>query len=178
MEPLEYDEHGKVILPQPDEISSRDKEHAAGAYIMMFASQYLPLPLINLLAALLYHVFCRKRNRFVAFHTYQSLLSQIPTSLFLWGVIAWAVYYMVSFPFLHWGQVFDRNFWIVCGVVIIWNILYMIYSIIAYRRAGRGKLVYLPVFGRLAFNRYFGPDALPATTEERAPAVNRPPGDP
>lgn len=177
MEPLSYDEYGKAILPQPDEIPSRDKEHAAGSYIMMFASQYLPLPLINLLAAFLYHMFCRKRNRFVAFHTYQSMISQIPTSLFLWGIIAWVITKMVTHPFEEWGMIFNRYFWIVCGVVVIWNIVYIVYSIIAYRRAGAGKLVYLPVFGKIAFNRYFGPNALAATTEETRPLVNLPPKD-
>ncbi|MCH8319303.1 MAG: hypothetical protein IIA88_12580, partial [Bacteroidetes bacterium] len=39
-------------VPQPDEIPTREKEDAMGAYLMMFAAiaAGLPLPIINLIA--------------------------------------------------------------------------------------------------------------------------------
>jgi uncharacterized membrane protein len=174
MEPLRYDEYGKVILPQPDEISSQDKDHAAGSYIMMFVSQYFPLPLINLLAAFIYYMFCRNRNRFVAFHTYQSFISQIPTSLFLWGVIVWAIHILVAYPVHAWAMAFNPTFWLVCIAMIGWNILYIVYSLVAYRKAGAGKLIYLPIFGKIAFERYFGRNAIKEKTIPKEPEVNLP----
>ena len=43
-------------LPQPHELSEREKEDAMGAYLMMFAAvgAGLPLPVINLIAAIIY----------------------------------------------------------------------------------------------------------------------------
>ena len=44
-------------LEQPDELSTRQKEDAMGAYLMMFAAlgAGLPLPIINLIAAVIYY---------------------------------------------------------------------------------------------------------------------------
>jgi len=46
-----------VKLPQPHELSEREKEDAMGAYLMMFAAlaTSLPLPIINLIAATVYY---------------------------------------------------------------------------------------------------------------------------
>ena len=43
-------------LQQPDEIPEREKEDAMGAYLMMFAAVAigLPLPIINLIASIIY----------------------------------------------------------------------------------------------------------------------------
>jgi|TARA_B110000879_G_scaffold48203_1_gene67938 hypothetical protein len=46
-----------VKLPQPHELSEREKEDATGAYLIMFAAlaTSLPLPIINLIAATVYY---------------------------------------------------------------------------------------------------------------------------
>ena len=46
-----------VKLPQPHELSEREKEDAMGAYLMMFAAlaTSLYLPIINLIAATVYY---------------------------------------------------------------------------------------------------------------------------
>lgn len=64
-------------LPQPHELSEREKEDARGAYLMMFAAlaTTLPLPIINLIAAIVYYYVNRKKGRFIHFHCLQSLLS-------------------------------------------------------------------------------------------------------
>ena len=74
-----------VELPQPDQLSSREKEDGMGAYLMMFAAFAvgLPLPVVNLIAALIYYSINRKKGRFVHFHCLQSFLSQIPTTLLM-----------------------------------------------------------------------------------------------
>ncbi|MEX2597058.1 MAG: hypothetical protein WEC59_09050, partial [Salibacteraceae bacterium] len=61
-------------LPQPDEIPDHEREDAMGAYLMMFAAvaSALPLPVINLIAAIIYYYVNRRKSRFVHFHSLQS----------------------------------------------------------------------------------------------------------
>jgi uncharacterized Tic20 family protein len=175
MEPLQFDEQNQVILPQPDEIPEKDKMDASGAYVMMFASSYLPLPLVNLLAAFIYHMACRKRSRFVAFHTYQSFVSQIPSSISLWALIVWLIYILVKYnPSAP--QLFTSiTFLSILSIVLVWNLTYTIVSIVALVRARKGRFCYLPLFGKHAFNRYFGPNAIHPAIPPSAHSVNRPP---
>jgi len=94
-----------IRLPQPDELSEREKDDAMGAYLMMFATWVvgLPLPVLNLIAAVIYFYVNKKSSRFVAFHALQSLLSQV--------------------------------------------------------HARKGSFYYMPLFGRISFSRYYGPNA-------------------
>src|SRR5258706_9210434 len=80
-------------LQQPEEIAEREKEDAMGAYLMMFAAVAvgLPLPVINLIASVIYYFINRKKSRFIHFHSLQALLSNIPTTLINWGVVIWGV---------------------------------------------------------------------------------------
>ena len=57
-------------VEQPDDIPTRDREDAMGAYLMMFAALAagLPLPIINLIAALIYYFTNRAKSRFIEFH--------------------------------------------------------------------------------------------------------------
>ena len=84
---MEYHE-----LKQPDELTKREKEDAMGAYLMMFASigAGLPLPIINLIAAVIYYFINKSNSRFVQFHALQSLLSQFPTSIINAVAVFWA----------------------------------------------------------------------------------------
>jgi uncharacterized membrane protein len=175
MEPLKYDENNRVILPQPDEIPDKDKMDASGAYVMMFASSYLPLPLVNLFAAFIYHMAYRKRSRFVAFHTYQSFISQIPTSLSLWGLVTWIIIDVFKHSYAPW-EIFS-SFHLKTAIVVIvgWNLIYTIFSIVAMVRSRKGRLFYLPLFGKHTFERYFGPNAINNGTSGPKPFINRPP---
>ena len=58
-----------VKLPQPHELSEREKEDAMGAYLMMFAAlaTSLPLPIINLIAATVYYYVNRKKRKVYSF---------------------------------------------------------------------------------------------------------------
>lgn len=64
-----------------------------GAYLMMFSSlaTSLPLPVINLIAAVVYYYVNRKKSRFIHFNCLQSLLSQLPTTLVNWILLYWAL---------------------------------------------------------------------------------------
>lgn len=175
MEPLTFDENNQVILPQPDDIPEKDKMDASGAYVMMFASSYIPLPLVNLLAAFIYHMVCRKRSRFVAFHSYQSFISQIPTSLTLWGLFIWVIYIFIKHESSA-SQIFSSVVFLsVASIVVVWNLTYTIVSIVALVRARKGRFCYLPLFGKHSFNRYFGPNAINAESTSVTKHINRPP---
>ena len=157
-----------IPLPQPEEIPKREKEDAMGAYLMMFAAwgAGLPLPLLNLVAAIIYFFVNKKTSRFVSFHAYQSLLTQIPVSLLNAGAIAWALRTAIT------EREFTDYFWAFLIFVGVWNLIYMVLSIVACTWARRGRFYYFWVFGRIAFARYFGPNAVSLEpTEER----NRPP---
>jgi uncharacterized membrane protein len=157
-------------LPQPGDISQREKDDAMASYLMMFASWAvgLPLPLVNLVASVVYYAVNRKGSKFVAFHSLQSLLSQVPVSLLNAGVLGWGIGLLVKggaagslWPFL--GYAF---------FTAAVNILYLVFSIVALLAANKGRFYYLPFFGRIAFDRHYGP----ASAERQRPAwVNRPP---
>jgi uncharacterized membrane protein len=159
-----------VVLPQPGDISQREKDDAMASYLMMFASWAvgLPLPLVNLVASVVYYAVNRKSSKFVAFHALQSFLSQVPVSLLNAGVVGWGIGLLVKaetagslWPFL--GYVF---------FVVAVNILYLVFSIVALVQANKGRFYYLPFFGRIAFDRHYGT----ASAERARPAwVNRPP---
>lgn len=159
-----------IALPQPGDISQREKDDAMASYLMMFASWAvgLPLPLVNLVASFVYYAVNRKSSKFVAFHALQSLASQVPVSLLNAGVVGWGIGLLVKggaagglWPFL--GYVF---------FTAAANILYLAFSIVALVHANKGRFYYLPFFGRLAFDRHYGP----AAAERARPTwVNRPP---
>lgn len=159
-----------IHLPQPDEISAGERDDAMAAYLMMFASLAvgLPLPLINLIASLVYWLVNRKTSRFVAFHSLQSLLSHLPVTLVNAGLVAWTVAAIVS-P-VQFGPAF---FWFLAFTVLL-NVAYIVISIVALVHAHKGRFFYIPFFGRLAFYRLFGPRAearrRKVTWENRPPA--------
>ena len=108
------DSTAPLRIPQPDEVSDREKEDAMGAYFMMFAGLGLgaPLPLINLVASVVYWAIHRRKSRFVAFHSLQSLLEQIPVTLFNAGLIAWLLVILFT------DLVFPREFWVALVFVV------------------------------------------------------------
>lgn len=147
-------------LPQPNEVSSREREDGMGAYLMMFASLGvgLPLPIINLIAAVVYYYVNRKKSRFVHFHTLQSLLSQFPTSILnAIGVFWWfSIFFNDTGVVIEDGESFTSLFpnvfvgYII--MVVIANLIYIIFSIIGASRAHKGRFYYMIFFGRIAYN--------------------------
>tara|TARA_B100000809_G_scaffold94032_1_gene92641 strand:- start:49 stop:531 length:483 start_codon:yes stop_codon:yes gene_type:complete len=134
-------------LPQPEEISKKEREDAMGAYLMMFASigAGLPFPIINLIAAVIYYFVNRKKGRFVKFHSYQSLISQLPTTLLNAITLSWVIRNLIN-------QVdFDQAFFGFLTAVIVTNIAYFVFSIIGAVKAKKGQMYYLFFFGRLSY---------------------------
>ena len=157
-----------VELPQPQDVSARERDDAMGAYLMMFAAWGvgLPLPVINMLAAVIYFFVNRRRSRFVAFHALQSLISQVPVTVV--NVVA-----VVGVVRAVWSEhPLSSEFWGYLIFAAAVNLAYIAVSLVALGRARRGRFFYLWLVGRYAYTRYFGPDAVSFTPPEEP---NRPP---
>jgi uncharacterized Tic20 family protein len=135
-------------LPQPEEISRREKDDAMGAYLMMFASigAGLPLPIINLIAIIIYYFINRGKSRFVRFHMLQSLWSQVPVTLCNAVGVFWAVGIFMSY------YSFNNEFLSFIYTLIAINLIYFTFSIIGAVRAYHGRFYYFLFFGKLAYN--------------------------
>jgi uncharacterized Tic20 family protein len=164
-----------IPLPQPDEISQREKEDAMGSYFMMFAAWALgfPLPVFNLIAAFIYFFIHRKKSRFTAFHSLQSLLSQLPVTLVNVGLIVWIVRILVRWAIFD-AEVpyFPQVFFVYLIFMVLLNIAYIVISIVALIKARKGQFFYMPLFGRVAFDHYYGPNAV---SYEKPMEPNKPP---
>ncbi|TAL58125.1 MAG: DUF4870 domain-containing protein [Bacteroidetes bacterium] len=139
-------------LPQPEELPQRDKEDAMGAYLMMFAAlgAGLPLPIINLIAAVIYYYINKKASRFVRFHTHQALISQIPTTLMNAIAVFWGLRILI---YDDWGFTNIYKGYLVA--VLLANILYFIFGIIGAIKANSGKMYYLLFFGKISYHSVF-----------------------
>lgn len=158
---------GYYPLPQPEEIPLREREDAMGSYLMMFAALAagLPLPIINLLAAIIYFYMNRSKSKFVHFHALHSLLAQIPTTLLNAGLVFWAIRIFLL-KSIERTDVFIGYFW----MVVIANLLYFIFSLIAAVKARKGRFYYFLFFGRYAYEKVY------AIKEESSKEVtNKPP---
>lgn len=155
-------------LPQPDEINTREREDAMGAYMMMFAAMAagLPLPIINLIAAVIYYYINRSKSKFVRFHSLHSLLAQLPTSVLNAGLIFWTV--RIWFFSWEFNDYFVGYIW----MVVIANLLYFIFSIIAAVRARKGRFFYFLFFGVYAYQVVY---RVKEEVEVKA-SINKPPG--
>lgn len=172
MERVIRDETGRPVLPQPDEISRRERDDAMGAYLMMFGSWAvgLPVPLISVIIAAVYHGINAKRSRFVAFHSFQSMLTEFLISALNTAIIVWWIVLLVrddGFPTVFWAGLIFAG---------IWNIAYIVFSIIGALRSYKGRFFYFPFFGRVSFDRYYGERAVSADDEAETGRNEPPPG--
>ena len=138
-------------LPQPEEIEMRERDDAMGAYFMMFATTALglPLPIINLIASIVYYYVNKTKGRFVQFHILQSLYSQLPVTALTTGLFIWTVrnfFRDFEFKNYYWGYL------ILTGIV---SIIYFIFSIVAAVKSNKGRFYYFFFFGKLAYHVVF-----------------------
>jgi uncharacterized membrane protein len=133
-------------------LSEREKEDAMGAYLMMFASlaTSLPLPVINLIAAVVYYYVNRKKSRFIHFNCLQSLLSQLPTTLVNWILLYWALQI-----FFFENYELNDYFYAYLGFSVLANLIYFVYSIVAAVRARKGVFMYFILFGPYAYQQVY-----------------------
>jgi len=155
-------------LPQPDEIPEREREDAMGSYLMMFAAVAvgLPLPVINLIASIIYYYLNRKKSKFIHFHCLQALLSQIPTTLINWGLVIWGVTILFSEE-----QKLTEFFWAYAILAALATVIYFIISLIAAYKARQGKMYYFLLFGQWAYEVAYKVRPEQSNTEP----INKPP---
>ena len=139
-------------LPQPNELSQRERDDAMGAYLMMFAAlgAGLPLPIINLIAAVIYYYVNKKAARFVRFHTHQALISQVPTTLMNAIALFWGL--RIAFSD-EWSLTNIYKGYLVA--VVLANLLYFIFGIVAAVKAHHGKMYYFLLFGKISYHTVF-----------------------
>ncbi|MGK7388907.1 MAG: DUF4870 domain-containing protein [Candidatus Cyclobacteriaceae bacterium M2_1C_046] len=157
----------ETVLPQPSEIPYKEKEKAMAAYLMMFATAALglPFPLLNLVASLIYYYFIKESSRFVKFHSLQSLLSQIPISILNGILVIWTVRI-----FLKLGE-FNDIYWGYLIALVVFNIIYIVFSLIAAFKGFYGRMYYFMFFGRIAYR-----EAFEKSFDVKKPSVvNKPP---
>ncbi len=153
-------------VPQPDDISIREKEDAMGAYLMMFAAMGagLPLPIINLIAIIIYYYLNKSASLFVRFHTYQALISQVPTTLMNAVAVFWGI--RVAF-FDDWFFTDALKGYL--ALVIVANIIYFILGIVGAVKARKGMMYYYFFFGKIAYDKVFRIKHTPETKIMNAP---------
>lgn len=138
-------------IPQPDELTDREKDDAMGSYLMMFASVAigLPLPIINLIAAVVYYFTNKSKGLFVHFHSLQSLISQLPTTV----INAIGVFWAVRIYFFDWELTDQFKGYVI--MAIVFNLAYFIFSIVGAVKAKKGRMYYFLFFGRLSYEAVF-----------------------
>lgn len=156
-------------LEQPGELSKKEKEDAMGAYLMMFAAigAGLPLPIINLIASVIYYFVQKKNTRFVRFHSLQSLWSQIPTTLINAGAMYWTLQI-----FLFDNLEISDMYYGYLGMLIILNLAYFAFSIVGAVKARNGKMYYFLFFGKICYHQVY---QIKDEFENESENVNLPP---
>ena len=166
--------NANISIPQPEEVTSAEKESAGSAYLMMFASWFFsaPLPLLNLLFSFIYYQFNKRKSRFIAFHAHQSLVSQVVVTFSVIIAVGWTIRALIP---LFQGKPYEAwPYW--AGYLVlaaVYNVYYLIISIIAMYNAYHGRFFYMPLFGRFSFDTFYGPNAVSLEKHEpanRAPA--------
>lgn len=114
---------------------------------MMFASTALglPLPIINMISAIVYYFVNRSKGRFVRFHSLQSLYSQLPVTALNSVAVIWTIVNLVK------DKPFTNIFWGFVIALAVLNVIYLIFSIIGAVRAHRGSFYYFLFFGRVSY---------------------------
>lgn len=156
-------------LQQPEEIPEREKEDAMGSYLMMFAAVAigLPLPIINLIASVIYYFVNRKKSRFIHFHCLQALLTQIPTTVINWVAVIWAVTIFFT------DRTTTEIFWAYVIFAGASTFLYFIFNLIAAFKARQGKMYYFLFFGNLSYQAVYRVKA--SDNIQSTEPVNKPP---
>ncbi len=131
-----------MIAYQP---SDSEREKAANSYLMslMAAMVGLPLPIVNMLATVVFYLANRKRSYYVRWHCTQALISQIPlyfinTVLFWWTIRLLLGYdSLTSFYFAY------------LFTVVLFNVIDYIATIYSAVKVRKGEQVEWYVYGGL-----------------------------
>lgn len=117
-----------------DRVDESEREKASNSYLMsvIFITFALPLPIINLIATLVFSVANRKAPTFVKWHCTQALLSQF--SLFVINTVAFIWTVLLLF------QVFTLSNWYFGYLItiILFNLVEFIATVVAAIKTRKG----------------------------------------
>jgi uncharacterized Tic20 family protein len=135
----------------PHEISDREKEEASNAYLMTLMVGFvgLPLPIINLIASVAYFLMNKSKSKFVRFHIFQAMVSQIFIVIMNSIALSWTLN-------IVFGSLVVSNYYIGYIVAaVIFNLLDIIANIIAAIQVRKGRLYSFLFFGVWAKMLYY-----------------------
>ncbi len=170
------DSLNQIHFPQPEDISEKDREYAFGAYIMMFAGAYFPLPFVEIISSFIYYIYYKKRSRYAAFHAYQSFLSQFPITVVNTGFVTYTIIFLIKSIRADYFDPSDTKtlLFFLLGTVLL-NLGYIITSLFIAIKAKKGIFGYFPVVGHISFEKFYGTDAIEISLEQTTHQRNNPP---
>ena len=114
-----------------------DSEKASNSYLMslLVIIVGLPIPLINLIATLIFYLMNRKESVFVRWHCTQALLSQ----LVLFFINSYSFWWTVSI--LFGDETFSNYYFAYVSMAIVINVIELITTIHAAIQTRKGKHV-------------------------------------
>lgn len=124
-----------------------EKESASNAYVLtlMTVMVGLPFPVINLLACVGFYFLQRNKTPFTRFHALQAILSQVPIIIMNSGGIFWTVHII-----FHKTPV-TNSYIAYIITIVIFNIIDIVYNIIAAVKARKGLIYSYSFFGPLTW---------------------------
>lgn len=131
---------------QLKDLKDSEMEQASLAYLMTLMVGFigLPLPIINLIGTVLYLLLNKTQSRFVKFHQYQAMLSQIPIVAMNSVALGWTIS-------IIWGSGHMSNLYLGYLVAaIIFNLTDFVYNIIAATKVRKGAMYSFLFFGLLS----------------------------
>lgn len=129
-----------------EQLKKEERELAVNGYLMSLAVfiSCMPIPIINLIANIIYFFSHRKQTYGVRWHAYNAMLSQLP--LFFINSGTWCLVWRVL-----WGEMEVSNgliaYWVIAAIL---NIGEIVSSVICCVRVSQGKSVNIPIISPLA----------------------------
>lgn len=131
-----------MIAYQP---SDSEREKAANSYLMslMAAMVGLPLPIVNMLATVVFYLANRKRSYYVRWHCTQALISQIPLYFINTVLFWWTIRFLLGYDSL------TSFYFAYLFTVVLFNVIDYIATIYSAVKVRKGEQVEWYVYGGL-----------------------------
>lgn len=131
-----------MIAYQP---SDSEREKAANSYLMslMAAMVGLPLPIVNMLATVVFYLANRKRSYYVRWHCMQALISQIPLYVINTVLFWWTIRLLLGYDSL------TSFYFAYLFTVVLFNMIDYIATIYSAVKVRKGEQVEWYVYGGL-----------------------------
>lgn len=128
------------VKPYESEMESAANSYLMSMFVMMFG---LPLPIVNLLATVIFYLVNRRSTYFVRWHCTQALISQVPLFLINAVLFWWTVRVLIGWVPL------SSTYFAYLFTVVLFNAIEIVALIFAAVRVRKGIQVELFLFGPL-----------------------------